>query len=106
MTANLLKQGHQYHTLGKAFSKIYRRHSELIVKYNAGLETFPQKCVSEPVLLIHLKKIAAKPSFHDQFKKVFKHNKTVGYSMDVMRQSAYLIITHSKLIAMIALGVR
>ena len=53
VTATLLKQGHQYHALGKAFSKLYRGHPELIVKYNAGLETFLQQCVSEPVLLMN-----------------------------------------------------
>ena len=34
LTSKLLKQGYQYRTLRKAFSKYYYRHSELIVKYN------------------------------------------------------------------------
>ena len=37
LTAKLLKQGHIYHKIRKAFSKFYHRHSELIVKYNIGL---------------------------------------------------------------------
>ena len=37
-TAKLLKQGYRYHKIRKAFSKFYHRHSELIVKYNIGLQ--------------------------------------------------------------------
>ena len=36
LTARLLKQGYRYHKIRKAFSKLYHRHSELIVKYNIG----------------------------------------------------------------------
>ena len=39
LTAKLLKQGYRYHKARKAFSKMYHRHSELIVKYNIGLKT-------------------------------------------------------------------
>ena len=34
LTAKLLKQGYRYHKLRKAFSKLYRRHYELISKFN------------------------------------------------------------------------
>ena len=43
LTAKLLKQGYRYHKIQKAFSKFYHRHSELIVKYNAGLKLFCNK---------------------------------------------------------------
>ena len=36
----VLKQGYRYHKLRKAFSKFYRRHYELISKYNVGLKSF------------------------------------------------------------------
>ena len=36
LTAKLLKQGYRYHKLRKAFSKLYRRHYELISKFNVG----------------------------------------------------------------------
>ena len=36
LKANLLKQGYRYHKLRKAFSKLYRRHFELISKFNVG----------------------------------------------------------------------
>ena len=38
LTAKLLKQGYRYHKLRKAFSKFYRRHYELISKFNVGLK--------------------------------------------------------------------
>ena len=37
LTAKLLQQGYRYHKLRKTFSKFYRRHYELISKYNVGL---------------------------------------------------------------------
>ena len=40
LTAKLLKQGYPYHKLRKAFSKFYRRHYELISKFNVGLNHF------------------------------------------------------------------
>ena len=39
LTAKLLKQGYRYHKLRKTFFKFYRRHYELISKYNVGLKT-------------------------------------------------------------------
>ena len=40
LTAKLLKQGYRYHKLRKAFSKFYRRHYELVSKFNVGLNHF------------------------------------------------------------------
>ena len=48
LTAKLLKQGYRSHKIRKAFSKFYHRHSELIVKYNIGLNTLLQQGISEP----------------------------------------------------------
>ena len=39
LTAKLLQQGYRYHKLRKTFSNFYRRHYELISKYNVGLKT-------------------------------------------------------------------
>ena len=38
LTAKLLKQGCRYHKIQKAFSKLYHRHSELIIKFPIGLK--------------------------------------------------------------------
>ena len=39
LTAKLLRQGHRYHKLRKAFSKFYRRDFDIVSKYNVGLKT-------------------------------------------------------------------
>ena len=39
LTAKLLKQLYQYQRLRKAFSKFYRRHYDLVSKFNTGLVT-------------------------------------------------------------------
>ena len=44
----LLKQGYRYHKLRKAFSKFYRRHYELITKFNVGLKSLLHQGLSEP----------------------------------------------------------
>ena len=48
LTAQLLQQGYRYHKLRKTFSKFYRRHYELISKYNVGLKTLLSERLSEP----------------------------------------------------------
>ena len=40
LTAKLPQQGYWYHKLRKASSKFYRRHYELVSKFNVGLKTF------------------------------------------------------------------
>ena len=48
LTAKLLKQGYWYHKLKKAFSKLYRRHYELISKFIVGLKSLLHQGLSEP----------------------------------------------------------
>ena len=48
LTAKLLNQGYRYHKLCKAFSKFYRRHSDLVSKFNVGLKSLLQQGLSEP----------------------------------------------------------
>ena len=69
LTAKLLKQGCRYHTLRRAFSKFYRRLSELIVKYNVGLKTLLHQGISEPVLFGDFAYKFKYLPFLDQFKK-------------------------------------
>ena len=47
-TAKLLQHCYRYHKLRKTFSKFYRRHYELISKYNVGLKTLLGEGLSEP----------------------------------------------------------
>ena len=96
LTAKLLKQGYRYHKILKAFSKFYHKDSELIVKYNIGLKTLLQQGISEPIfygdLVYKFKRIVGKPNFSDQFKKIVKRYIRVGYNLDIMRQSACLVL--------------
>ena len=73
LTAKLLKQGYRYHKLRKAFSKFYRRHYELISKFNVGLRTVLHQGLSEPEfygdLVYKFKKIMGRTDFSDQFRK-------------------------------------
>ena len=47
LTAKFFKQGYRYYNLRKAFSKCYRRHFELVSKYNVGLKTLLLQGISE-----------------------------------------------------------
>ena len=48
LTAKLLRQGYRYHKLRRAFSKFYRRHFDIVSKYNVGLKTLLLQGLSEP----------------------------------------------------------
>ena len=48
LTAKLLQQRYRYHKLQKTFSKFYRRHFELVSKFNVGLKTLLHQGLSEP----------------------------------------------------------
>ena len=48
LTAKLLQQGYRYHKVRKTFSKFYRRHYELVSKFNVGLKIILHQGLSEP----------------------------------------------------------
>ena len=68
----------------------------LIVKYKTGLKTSLQQGISEPIfygdLVYKFKRIVGKPNFRDQFKKIVKRYIRVGYNLDIMQQSACLVL--------------
>ena len=61
------------------------------------LKTLLQIGIPEPVfygdLVYRFKRIVGKPNFSDQFKKIIKRYKILGYNMDIMRQSACLVVS-------------
>ena len=61
LKAKLLQQGYRYQKLRKNISKFYRRHYELISKFNVGLKTLLREGLSEPecygVLIINLRNL-------------------------------------------------
>ena len=83
-------------TFRKAFSKFYRRHSALLEKYSVSLKTLPQQGISEPEfygdLVYRFRKIVGKSNFSEQFRKLINRYKRIGYSLDIMRQTACLVV--------------
>ena len=95
LTAKLLKQGYRYQKLRKAFSKFYRRHFELIEKYHASLKKLMQQGISNPEfygdLVYRFTKIIGNPNFSDLFKRIVNRFKRARYTLDIMRQTAWLV---------------
>ena len=75
LTNKILQQGYRYHKLRKTFSKFYRRHYELVCKFNVGLKTLLHQGLSEPEFCGDLvykfqKKNESRADFSDQFRKL------------------------------------
>ena len=83
------------HKLRKTFSKFYRRHYELISKYNVGLKTLLNEGLSVPEfygdLVYKFKKLIGSNDFSFQFRKIITRCRRIGYNLNVMRQSACLV---------------
>ena len=73
LTAKLLRQGYRYHKIRKAFSKFYRRHFDIVSKYNVGLKTLLLQGLSESEfygdLVYKFRKITGKKDFSLAFQK-------------------------------------
>ena len=95
LAAKLLQQGYRYHKLRKTFSKFYRRHYELVSKFNVGLRTLLHRGLSEPEfcgdLVCGFKKIVGRAGFSRRFGKVVVRCRRVGCGVGVGRQSACLV---------------
>ena len=82
-------------SLRKTFSKFYRRHYELISKYNVGLKTLLSEGLSEPEfygdLVYKFKKLIGSNDFSFQIRKIITRYRRIGYNLNVMRQSACLV---------------
>ena len=96
LTAKLLRQGYRYFKLRKAFSKFYRRHNVMVEKYSVSLKTLLRQGISEPEfygdLVYRFRKIVEKSNFSEQFRKFINRYKRIGYSLDIMRQTACLVV--------------
>ena len=68
----------------------------MVEKYNVGLKTLLQQGISEPEfygdLVYIFRKIVGKSNFSKQLKKLINRSKRIGYSLDIMRQTACLVI--------------
>ena len=92
LTAKLLRQRYSYHKICKAFSNFYRRHFDLVSKYNVRLKTFLLQGLSEPEfygdLMFKFRKIIGINDFPYHFKTIIVRYKMTGYNIDVLRQMA------------------
>ena len=63
-------------------TKLYRRHYELISKFNVGLKSLLQQGLSEPEfygdLVCNFKQIMGRTDFSDQFRKIIIRHKRIG----------------------------
>ena len=105
LTAKLLQQGYRYHKLRKTFSKFYRRHYELVSKFNVGLKTLLHQGLSEPEfygdLVYKFKNIVGRVDFCDQFRKIIVRYKRIGYNI-IKRDSLHpSCLTQSRLITLL-----
>ena len=68
----------------------------MVSKYNTGFRSLLQQGLSEPEfdgdLVYKFRKIVGKTEFSDKFKKIIMRYKRIGYNVDVMRQSACLLV--------------
>ena len=88
LSAKLLQQCYRYHKLRKTFSKFYRRHYELVSKFNVGLKTLLHQGLSEPEFMyINSNKLYVGLIFLISSKKL----SFVTNVLDIMRQSACLV---------------
>ena len=96
LTQKLLKQGYRYHKLQKTFSKFYRQYYDLMSKFQVGLKSLLHHGLLEPEfygdLMYKLKKIVGSNNFSAQFIKIISHYKKIGYIINVLQQTACLVV--------------
>ena len=80
----------------KTFSKFYRQYYDLISKFQVGLKSLLRQRLSEPDfygdLVYKLKKIVGSNNFSAQFIKIISHYKKIGYNINVLQQTACLVV--------------
>ena len=68
----------------------------LVLKFNVGLKSLLHQGLSEPEfygdLVYKFKKNMDRTNFSDQFPKITIRNKRIGYDLNVIRQSACIVI--------------
>ena len=97
LIAKLLRQGYRYFKLRNAFSKFYRRHSALVKKYSISLKALLHQGISElefySDLVYKFGKNVGKSNFSEQFRKLINRYKRIGYSLDIMQQTACPVVS-------------
>ena len=80
--------------------KIQSLNCVIVFKYNVGLKTLLLQGLSEPEfygnLVYKFRKIIGKNDFPYHFKKIIVRYKNIGYNINVMRQTACLVVNPIK----------
>ena len=96
LTQKLLTQGYRDYQLPKTFPKFYRRYHDLISKFQVRLKSLLRHGLSKPEfngdLVYKLKKIDGSNNFSAQFIKIIAHYKKIGYNINVLQQTACLVV--------------
>ena len=96
LTQKLLERGDRYHKLRKTFSKFYRRCYDLISKFLVGLNSLLRQGLSIPDfygdLVYKLKQIVGSNNSSAQFIKIIFHYKKIDYNINVLQQTACLVV--------------
>ena len=96
LTQRLLEQGYRYHNFRKTFSKFYRLYYDLISKFKVGLTSLLRHGLSEHEfygdLVYKFKKIVGSNNFSATLIKIISHYKKIGYNINVLQQTACLVV--------------
>ena len=88
LTAKLLKQSYRYHKIRKALSKFYPTQSKLKILLQQGIS----ELIFYGDLVYKFKRVVGKPNFSDKLKNIIKRSIKVGYTLDAMQQSVWLVL--------------
>ena len=96
LTQTLLQQGYRYHKFRKTLSKFYRRYYDLLSKFQNVFKCLLHQGLSKPELYgnlaYKLKKIVGSNIFSGQFIKRTSLYKKMGYKINVLQQTACLVL--------------
>ena len=76
----------------KTFCKFYRRCYDLISKFKVGHKSLLRQGLSDGDLVYKLKKSVGSNNFSAQFIKIISHYKKIGYNINVLQQTACLVV--------------
>ena len=100
LTQKLLKQGYRYHKVHKTFYKFYHQFYELISIYHVGLKSLLCQGLLEPdfygALVNKSEKLVDTNKFSAPFMKLYLIIKKIGNNINVLQQTACLVVSRTK----------
>ena len=87
-----MKHSHKVTNQEKFVGKFYRRYYDLISKFQSLLSQGLSRPEFYGDLVYKLKKFVGSNKFSAQFIKIISHYKTIGYNINVLQQTACLLV--------------